>query len=42
LLEEVEGRRILIIMVEVGKGIYTGKRRERAVRDLDEAVAGAW
>jgi len=27
---------------EVGKGIYTGKRRERAVRDLDEAVAGAW
>lgn len=37
-----EGVRIKRLQSEVGKGIYTGKRRERAVRELDEAVAGAW
>jgi hypothetical protein len=37
-----EATRIKKVQSEVGRGIYTGKRRERAVRELDELVAGAW
>jgi hypothetical protein len=40
-----EGMRIRKLQGEVGRlgtGVQGGKRRERAVRELDEAVAGAW
>jgi hypothetical protein len=38
-----EGMRIRKLQGEVGRlGAMQGKRRERAVRELDEAVAGAW
>ncbi|QDS70037.1 hypothetical protein FKW77_003933 [Venturia effusa] len=36
-----EGMRIKKLQAEVGRGVFQGKRRERAVRELDDAVAGA-
>lgn len=37
-----EAMRIKKVQGEVGRGMYVGKRREKAIRELDELVAGAW
>ncbi|KAI9788478.1 MAG: hypothetical protein M1835_002258 [Candelina submexicana] len=35
-----KGRRIRELQIEVGRGVSTGARRERAIRELDTLVAG--
>lgn len=37
-----KGRRIKELQAEIGRGVVSGKKRDRLVRELDGLVAGAW
>jgi hypothetical protein len=37
-----KSKRIRELQSEVGRGLVTGKKRERMIKELDALVAGAW